>query len=203
MPGMENETLLDDGLRTELSALYRAPGRHYHGLAHVEALLALWREHRGLFDDPAAVEAAIWFHDAVYDSQRNDNEHLSAQLARQRLAGSVPKERLERITAMIEATATHAPPVSGDKRADGDAALFLDMDLSILGAPPAAFDAYEQAIRLEYAWVDEAAWRKGRAGVLGRFAERPRLYLTDSFRQRFEAPARRNIARSLARLAAD
>ena len=165
MRPMENEALLNDAIREELCALYDAPGRHYHGLAHVEALLALWREHRGLLDDPAAVEAAIWFHDAVYDSRRNDNEHLSALLARQRLAGRVPEERLERITAMIEATATHTPPVSGDKRADGDAALFLDMDLSILGAPPAAFDAYEEAIRLEYAWVDDAAWRKGRAGA--------------------------------------
>jgi predicted metal-dependent HD superfamily phosphohydrolase len=200
MPGMENETLLDDDIRNELTVLYRAADRHYHGLDHVEALLALWREHRALIDDPAAIEAAIWFHDAVYDSQRNDNEHLSALLAREKLAGRVPEDRLERIVAMIEATATHTPPVAGDPQGFGDAALFLDMDLSILGAPPAAFDAYEEAIRREYAWVDDAAWRKGRAGVLRRFAERPRLYLTDTFRQNLEAPARRNIERSLASL---
>ena len=103
---------------------------------------------------------------------------------------------------MIEATATHTPAVLGDAAADRDAALFLDMDLSILGAPPAAFDAYEEAIRREYDWVDEADWRKGRADVLKRFAARPAIFHTEVFGQRLEAPARQNIARSLARLAA-
>ncbi len=38
---MENKPLLDKSLKEELSELYRAPDRHYHGLAHVEALLEL------------------------------------------------------------------------------------------------------------------------------------------------------------------
>ncbi len=46
-------------------------------------------------------------------------------------------ERLTRIVAMIEATATHALPDLGDEAATRDAAFFLDMDLSILGAPQA------------------------------------------------------------------
>ena len=198
---MENERLLQPSLVEELSALYRAPGRHYHGLAHVEALLGLLRRHAALFSDAETVEAAIWFHDAVYDSRRADNEHLSAELAREKLAGRTAPDRLDRIAGMIEATATHTPPAFGDAAADSDAALFLDMDLSILGAPPAEFDAYEEAIRREYDWVGEADWRKGRADVLKRFAGRPAIFHTEVFRQRFEAPARQNIARSLARLA--
>ncbi len=198
---MENERLLQRALVEELSGLYRAPGRHYHGLAHIEALLGLLRQHLALISDPETVEAAIWFHDAVYDSRRADNERLSAELAREKLAGLTSPERLAIIAGMIEATATHTPPALGDAAADRDAALFLDMDLSILGAPPAEFDAYEEAIRREYDWVGEADWRKGRAGVLKRFADRPAIYHTEVFRQEFEAPARQNIARSLARLA--
>ncbi|MBL8578900.1 MAG: hypothetical protein JNK47_16885 [Mesorhizobium sp.] len=196
---MANEPLIDAALKTELSALYRQHDRHYHGLGHIEALLRLLGENRSEFADPEAVEAAIWFHDAIYDSQRADNEAKSAALAAERLADTFEFARLSRILAMIEATATHALPDLPGK-AGRDAALFLDMDLSILGAPADVFDAYEAAIRREYAWVDEAAWQTGRAAVLRKFADRPAIFHSALFRKRYEAAARANIERSLSRL---
>jgi predicted metal-dependent HD superfamily phosphohydrolase len=198
---MAKDPLIGAALKTELSALYSQPGRHYHGLAHVEALLALAREYRADLADPQAVEAAIWFHDAVYDSRRSDNETRSAALATEMLALRVEPARLSRITAMIAATATHALPTLGDEAATRDAAFFLDMDLSILGAPKGVFDSYEAAVRREYAWVDDKAWRTGRAAVLRKFLARPTIFYTEAFRRRFEAEARRNIARSIAALA--
>ena len=198
---MENETLIGEELKTELSALYRQPGRHYHSLAHIEALLALAREYRTDLADPEAIEAAVWFHDAIYDSRRSDNEARSAALAEEKLASRVDPARLGHIVAIIEATATHALPDLGDEASNRDAALFLDMDLSILGAPKSAFDSYEAAVRREYAWVDDKAWRSGRAAVLRKFLARPQIFHTQAFRQRFEAQARKNIARSIAALA--
>ncbi len=189
-----NRSLIDDRLREELSELYRQPGRHYHGTVHIEALLALLDDHREEFSDPEAVEAAIWFHDAIYDSQRNDNETKSAALATQRLESRTNPGRLARVVEMIEATTSHAPTTSGD------AALFLDMDLAILGATPTAFDAYESAVRREYAWVGEDAWRNGRAAVLKTFLDRPSIFQTEIFKQRYEQQARANILRSLANL---
>jgi len=196
-----NGPLIGKALKTELSGLYHQPGRHYHGLAHVDALLALVRQHRTVLADPEAVEAAVWFHDAIYDSRRSDNEARSAALAEEKLGSRVEAVRLSRIVAMIEATATHALPDLGDEAAKRDAAFFLDMDLSILGAPKAAFDSYEAAVRREYAWVDDKAWRSGRAAVLKKFLARPHIFHTEAFRQRFEAEARRNIQRSIAALA--
>lgn len=198
---MANEPLIGEALKTELSALYRQPGRHYHGVAHIEALLVLASEYRKNLSDPRAVEAAIWFHDAIYDSRRSDNEARSAALAAEKLASRVEPARLVRILAMIEATATHALPEFDDETARHDAAFFLDMDLSILGAPKAAFDSYEAAVRREYAWVDDKAWRSGRAAVLKKFLARPHIFHTDTFRGRFETQARRNIQRSIAALA--
>lgn len=196
---MANEPLIGESLKTELSALYRGPHRHYHGIGHIAALLALLDEHRTEIADPEAVEAAIWFHDAVYDSRRNDNEAKSATLAAQKLSGADP-QRVASVVAMIEATATHAlPDLSGE--AVHDAALFLDMDLAILGSGPALFDAYEAAVRHEYEWVDEPAWRSGRAAVLERFMDRPAIFHTNTFRRLYEQQARDNIARSLAALA--
>jgi predicted metal-dependent HD superfamily phosphohydrolase len=194
---MENEPLIDEELKNELAALYQAADRHYHGLAHIEAMLALAAEYRHLLHDPEAVEAAIWFHDAIYDSRANDNEAKSAELAEKRLAGRVGPHRLARVAAMISATATHQLPPFRDENALDDAALLLDMDLAILGAEPAVFDAYEKAVRLEYGWVEEPMWRAGRSAVLQNFIARPHIFNTQIFRDRFEARARENLDRSL------
>lgn len=197
---MENRPLIDDAIKNALSNLYQAPDRHYHGLAHIEALLALAKEYAASLFDGEAVEAAIWLHDAVYDSRRSDNEEQSALLAAEMLLDRADPQRLERIAAMIRATATHTLPDFDDAENARDAALFLDMDLAILGAPAADFDAYEEAIRREYDWVDEAGWRKGRAAVLERFLARKHIFHTAAFRQRFAAQARSNVKRSLAGL---
>jgi predicted metal-dependent HD superfamily phosphohydrolase len=194
---MENEPLIDEALKSELAALYRAADRHYHGLAHIEAMLALATEYRRLLHDPEAVEAAIWFHDAIYDSRAKDNEAKSAELAEKRLAGRASPHRLARIAAMINATATHQLPAFRDEDALKDAAFLLDMDLAILGAEPAVFDAYEKAVRLEYGWVEEPMWRAGRAAVLKNFLARPHIFNTQLFRDRLEAQARKNLGRSL------
>ena len=70
---------------------------------------------------------------------------------------------IQRVAGMIRATAGH------DAADDADTALMLDIDLSILGGSAEVFDQYDQAIRGEYAWVDEAAYRVGRAKVLQQF----------------------------------
>lgn len=194
---MQDQPLIDEPVKQELSALYRAEDRHYHNLAHIEAMLALAADYRALLSDPEAVEAAIWFHDAIYDSKAKDNEARSASLARNKLAGRTDAGRLDRIGAMILATATHQLPRFDDDAATRDASLFLDMDLSILGAAPDAFDAYERAVRREYGWVEEPMWRAGRGAVLKDFLARPRIFHTEEFRQRFEPQARLNMARSL------
>lgn len=193
-------SILDDATKAELTALYRADDRHYHGIRHIEALLGLLAEYHAQFADREAVEAVIWFHDAIYDSRRKDNEALSAALAAERLHGHVDAPRLARIVKMIEATATHQVPDFDDATARNDTALLLDMDLSILGAPAETFDAYEDAVRREYGWVSDADWRAGRGAVLRNFLVRPRIFHTDIFIARFEARARANMERSLAKL---
>ena len=78
--------------------------------------------------------------------------------------------------------------------------IFLDMDLSILGASAEAFDAYEAGVRHEYRDVPEAAFRSGRAAILEGFLARDRLYLSDWGWARFEARARENLRRSIQNL---
>jgi len=191
---------VDEALKRELTALYRDGSRHYHSIEHIDALLALVEEYRPLLSDPQAVEAAIWFHDAIYNSQAKDNEERSADLAAHRLTGKLEATRLDRIVTMILATAKHELPELKSAAALRDAELFLDMDMSILGAAADIFDRYEAAVRKEYAWVPEAAWVTGRRAVLRSFLDRPFIYLSVEFRDRFEAQARENISRSLSAL---
>jgi predicted metal-dependent HD superfamily phosphohydrolase len=193
-------TLISEPLRAELAAAHAAPGRYYHDLRHVGALLALAETCAGEIADRDAVEAAIWFHDAVYDTQREDNEERSAALAEERLAGAASEERVARIAAMIRATAGHAKPAFADAAAAQDCALFLDMDLSILGGPEAEFDAYETAVRREYDWVTDEQWRQGRRAVLAGFLGRPAIYSTARFQASHEAAARVNLTRAIMRL---
>ena len=193
-------SLISQPLRAELVRAYAAPERHYHGLRHIEALLRLADACADAITDRDAIEAAIWFHDAIYDTRRHDNEERSADLAVARLTGTAAPDRLECIATMIRATAGHCVPDFIDAGAVQDCALFLDMDLAILGSPAAEFEDYERAVRREYDWVSEPQWRAGRRTVLADFLARPAIYASARFRTSHEAAARRNLAHALAQL---
>jgi predicted metal-dependent HD superfamily phosphohydrolase len=193
-------SLLSDDVRSRLMAIYSGADRHYHDLRHIEALLRLAIEHAREIADHEAIEAAIWFHDAVYDTAKSDNERQSAELATELLAGVAGNERLEFIAAMIRASANHRVPVSMQAPAADDCALFLDMDLAILASPAEEFAAYERAVRREYDWVPEKQWLAGRSQVLRNFLARPCIYASPQFRRSHEAAARSNLTRSLALL---
>ncbi|HEY1752426.1 MAG TPA: phosphohydrolase [Caulobacteraceae bacterium] len=189
--------MLPAALIEQIRKLHGGPERAYHAWSHPQALLGLLAEVRGQLADPLAVECAILLHDAVYDPTRADNEAKSAVLARDLLAGVVPDATLERAVSLIEATARHEVPAGMPADEAADCRVFLDMDLSILGADPEAFDGYEAGVRHEYRHVPDAAFRQGRAAVLERFLGRERLYMSGWGHQRFEAKARENLARSL------
>jgi predicted metal-dependent HD superfamily phosphohydrolase len=193
-------SLVSEDVRQQLVGIYTGPDRHYHDLRHIKGLLALAEEHGPEITDSEAVEAAIWFHDAVYDTRRADNEAESAKLATEMLASAAAEERLEFIAVMIRASAKHSIPDAMEGAGAKDCALFLDMDLAILGGAAEEFDAYERAVRLEYSWVLEEAWIAGRSKVLRNFLARPFIYGTTEFRKSHEAAARSNLTRSLARL---
>ena len=178
-----------------LAVLYDGQGRHYHNLEHLVECLDLLDGVRHLAGDDSVVEAAIWFHDAIYDATRSDNEERSADLAAETLGAlGLDPVRTQSIRRLIDATRHTQPP------ADSDDCLITDIDLCILGQSEERFDAYERAIRREYAHVSEDAFRAGRCAVLRRFLDRPSIYSTEHFRTAFERAARENLARSIARL---
>ena len=179
-----------------LVAAYAEPHRAYHTLAHIAAVLDTLDTLRGEAADWPALQLAAWFHDVVYDPRREDNEAQSAAVATRTLGGlGLPPALVDHVAALIRQTQTHIPDPG-----DPDAPLLLDADLAVLGAAPAAYAAYAAAIRQEYAWVPEDRYRAGRAAVLRRFLQRPRIYHSAPLFSALEAAARRNLAAEIVRL---
>ena len=178
--------------RDELVAAYTAPGRHYHNLTHIEdCLAALARVENLSAAEREILSEAIWWHDVVYDATRSDNEELSAQLAEQHVRENLRQE----VGRLIRLTKTH------DVRPDDHlGAILISIDLSILGAEPARYDAYAAAIRQEFIHVPEGDYRAGRAKVLSQFAARPVVFPDAAFAARYDRQARENLARELASL---
>ena len=139
----------------------------------------------------------MWFHDAIYDPKRHDNEAKSADWARAvALGAKLPNEVAGRIHQLVMATRHDTEPSGSDEK------VTVDVDLSILGAPADRFDEYEAQVREEYAWVPDIAFRARRRAIVGGFLAREAIFNTSRFAEAYEARARSNLERSLRRLGA-
>ncbi len=184
----------DEAGFAEVSARYDEGHRRYHDRTHVEACLRIFDGLRHLSERPSEVATALIFHDVVYQPLANDNEAESATLMRTMLErAGTDQSAIERIEGAIVATASHDHPPSAD------AALVLDIDMSILAEPPDVFDAYESAVRAEYAMIDDATFAAGRSAFLRRTVEAPVIFHTAELAARWDASARANLKRALAR----
>ena len=163
-----------DALGEALIRAWDEPQRHYHDQRHLIWLLDEAERRAPLIQDNAFVGYAIWFHDAVYQPGEPNNEKLSADWARTSLAHD--PALAERVTHVIEMTKNHA-----EGQAGGDAALFLDMDIAILGAPWETYCAYAAGIRAEYPHVVDPAFAAGRGAFLEKQLERSRTFRTDLY----------------------
>ncbi len=179
-------------------ALYQAysePQRFYHTVKHINAMLAHFDSVKHLAEQPAELELAIWFHDAIYNIPSSSNEFDSARWAKQFVQSKGYAEAgTQRIFDLIMATQHH------EKSTLIDANLIIDIDLAILGSSPAAYDEFEQNIRREYHMVPEAIYRKKRAEILAHFLVNRQIYKLDSFISQYENAARENIRRAIDRL---
>ena len=175
-----------------LAKAYGEPHRHYHTQAHIDDCLEKFDLLRGEAANPQAIELALWFHDAVYDPYRADNEQKSAEWATRFLReGHASVDVVGRVSDLILATQHAIVP------ADADTAILIDVDLSILGAETGRYSQFEEQVRREYRWVPRFVYRRKRAGILASFLDRPRIYASELFHSSFEQRARRNLREAI------
>lgn len=187
----EESDLTFDMLRT----LYTHPVRAYHNLEHIAQVLSVFDSARLLAEDKDVVEFALWLHDCVYFAERADNEERSADAAGMiaGLLGCHP-EFAARARECIMVTRHSNPP------GKGDTALVADIDLSILGAGAAEYDAYRKAIRREFAFASDEQFVAGRTAFVHRMLDKERIYATPHFRAEMEDRARENLREELREL---
>ena len=187
-------------LLSGLKARYGEAQRAYHTWDHIEALLGHFQALGDHIHDKTRILWALYWHDAIYDPTRPDNEAVSADLLRAEGKSKIPDDTLEEAAMIIDATAKHLLPESLTGHALSDAAYFLDMDLSVLAARADVFDTYEDHIRFEYSFVPKETYTAARASILKGFLAREHLYFTDQCRKKWEDKARAKLARSIAKL---
>ncbi|MEU7296428.1 hypothetical protein AB0A76_25015 [Streptomyces exfoliatus] len=184
-----------------LLSRWAEPQRRYHTVDHLRAVLDRIDEltdQGGEGGELELVRLAAWFHDAVYRPDRSENEERSAILAERALteAGLTPHEVAE-VARLVRLTVTHDPD-PGDLNGE----TLCDADLAILATAPDTYRGYTEAIREEYAFVPEDAFREGRATVLRQLLSLPRLFHTPYGAAAWEEKARENMERELKELAA-
>ncbi|GGR50554.1 HD domain-containing protein [Streptomyces roseolus] len=185
----------------DLLGRWAEPQRRYHTTAHLRAVLDRIDELTDLGGEGGELELvrlAAWFHDAVYRPDRSENEERSAHLAERALteAGLTAHEVAE-VARLVRLTVTH-DPAPGDLNGE----TLCDADLAILATDPDTYGGYAAAVREEYAFVPDAAFREGRAAVLRHLLALPRLFRTPYGAAAWEDRARENLEKELAELTA-
>ncbi|MEQ4207678.1 metal-dependent phosphohydrolase [Actinopolymorpha sp. B17G11] len=172
---------------------YAEPHRRYHDLRHLAEVLDRIDRLAAYAHDADAVRLAAWFHDAIYDPHRADNEEQSARLAEDLLpVGGVPSSRVAAAARLVRLTASHDPGAG-----DADGAVLSDADLGVLAESPERYAEYVADVRAEYAHVDDEAFRRGRAEVLERLLAYDELFHTPFGRTTWEVRARHNLRAEL------
>ncbi|MGX5214565.1 HD domain-containing protein [Streptomyces violaceus] len=172
---------------------WQEPQRRYHTVEHLTAVL----DHIDVLErhahDPDVVRLSAWFHDAVYLPDRSENEERSARLAERALVeAGVPAAKTAEVARLVRLTVTHDPADD-----DPDGQVLCDADLAILASPPSAYAAYTTAVREEYHFVPNDAFRTGRATILRQLLALPRLFRTPHGTKEWEATARYNLRSEL------
>ncbi|MFD3519347.1 hypothetical protein [Streptomyces sp. NPDC058653] len=179
-----------------LLSRWAEPQRRYHTTAHLAAVLDHIDTLAAHADDPDAVRLAAWFHDAVYHPERSENEERSAVVAVRALTeAAVPADVTEEVARLVRLTVTHDPAPG-----DTNGAVLCDADLAILASEPEAYEAYTRAVREEYGFVPEDAFRAGRAAVLRQLLDLERLFHTPHGAALWEERARANLNGELTNL---
>ena len=69
IPKLESRKILE-----EVISKYSEPHRSYHNLSHIYSMLMMAEDYYDFIGNPILFELSMWFHDLIYDPNKNDNE---------------------------------------------------------------------------------------------------------------------------------
>ncbi len=189
--GVKNSSQIQAAYR-KLAEKYAESHRKYHTFEHIAFLLKEFSPVRCLARNPEAVEAAIWFHDAIYEIGSRINEEESAWFARCELGdlGCAEQFGLDVVGLILWTKHKDMPP-----EANRDAQLLVSLDLLSLSLPLEDFMEHTKQIREEQrsAVPNEAAIIRGQVAFLNTIFDREAVYPLASFEKKYGKRAKSNI----------
>lgn len=182
-----NQSLVNE-CYCDINKHHSSTNRYYHNLEHVYDLICQIQRSKSLNKEERAILSyTAFFHDIIYNPKRSDNEYESALLAKSWLERlNVSKVITEGVFDIIKDTKNH----QSDNYLSH---MFIDMDLSILGASQEKFQEYSKKIRLEFSHLNDVAYFIGRKLFLSKILSRSKIFITDSYSAKYEIAARRNL----------
>ncbi|EPG64240.1 hypothetical protein [Leptospira wolffii] len=181
----------------EIETRYSEPQRYYHTLEHLFHFLRRLSEFRDRIADWPSTILAMYYHDIVYDPRDSKNEENSSILAEERILSlGIGSEKIEYCKNLILQTKGH------NAASDFDTKVFLDCDLSILGADRESYGKYALQIRQEYIMYPDEVYFPGRKKVLEHFLSMDFIFKTQEYKDKNEKQARENLTWELGNLEA-
>lgn len=176
---------------------YAEPHRIHHGFRKLEFGLDRIDECAQQLEEPAIVELAWWFRNAVFAAHPLAlNEERSAVLAWNACREmGMPVVTGERIRKMARATRTPWVDESVLEDEDPSTAALVDIDLSVFGCDPLTFAIRERDVKAECGVLQQISRALLRALPLRRLLARDVIYRCPFIRERYESQARQNLAR--------
>ena len=151
----------------EVLLKYDEEHRYYHNFNHLQEVL-VELTNKQVNDDDELFLAAV-YHDAVYNSQKQDNEEQSVILFKEDAKkANYPQNKIDTIVQLILDTKNHNPTSEKSK-------LLIDADLNIFNASASRLIEYEKQIFKEYQHVDFLLYREKRIEILQKFNTNHRL----------------------------
>ncbi|MDC8002744.1 hypothetical protein POV27_01650 [Aureisphaera galaxeae] len=189
MGAYTQDTAYAENCWQELEMAYTQSSRYYHNLKHLLHMIQGLEEMEDSVSNHDCLLFAIFYHDAVYNVKRQDNEVKSADLMENHLR-KTSFDDIPVCRQLIEATKLH-------ESANDDMRILMDLDLAILGQEAEVYETYSKNIRKEYKMYPGFMYRKGRKKVLQHFLEKDQIFMTDHYLENYEQQARENLNREL------
>ena len=150
----------------------------------------MFEQCKSLVNHADTLELAIWFHDAILDPARRDNEARSTELYLQLSGGAQSEVQRQAVHRLIMSTLHDSEFLDDD-----DSIYMVDIDLSSFGLPWDEFLRDSRSIRAERSQLSDENYYLNQTRFQRSLLARPRFYLSDFFFDRLETRARTNLAR--------
>jgi len=160
--------------------------RYYHTLKHINSVLNAIQDFKLSPEERVKIEWAIWFHDYIYDVKSTNNEQKSAEQFKI-ITGYIrmEKEVIEEIAKLIIITKHDKEPETKLEK------IICDGDLKELASLNHLKNV--KNIRLEYSFLNDEEWKKGRKEFLEFMLNKKYIFHTNEYRNLYKKQARDNL----------